>query len=110
DRPLREEAYGLLPAARPRDWLEIAGILFRREEDPKGVAVLGDQVATADPERLNRWIEDVLSQPRKAPAAFLWLLDQARADAAWRQRSPLRLLKQFLQALEWDEFKGSRVA
>ncbi|MGH9382323.1 MAG: GreA/GreB family elongation factor [Thermoanaerobaculia bacterium] len=107
DRGTREEAYRLLPEARD-DWPELAETLMRRESQPQAVAVLGELLSAADARRVEQLMDDVLGQPRKTPAAFLWLLERARDQEEIRNRSPLRLLKQLLQALEWDEFKRAR--
>lgn len=107
DRGTREDAYRLLPEARD-DWPELAATLMRRESDPKAVATLGELLRGDHAKRLGKVLDEVLSQPRKTPAAFVWLMEQAREHEEFRQRSPLRLLKQLLQALEWDEFKSVR--
>lgn len=107
DRATREDAYRLLPEARD-DWPELVATLMRRESDPKAVGTLGELLRGDHPKSLGKVLDGVLSQPRKTPAAFVWLLEQAREREEFRQRSPLRLLKQLLQALEWDEFKSVR--
>lgn len=107
DRGTREDAYRLLPQARD-DWPELVATLMRRESDPKAVATLGELLRGDHAKSLGKVLDEVLSQPRKTPAAFVWLLEQAREHEEFRQRSPLRLLKQLLQALEWDEFKSVR--
>lgn len=107
DRATRETAYRMLPETG-EDWLDTADQLLRREADPRSVSVLAELAFAANPGRREKLVDEALSQPRKLPGAFLWLIEQARSDAETRNRSPLRLIKQVLAALEWEEFKSAR--
>lgn len=109
DRATRESAYQMLPKTGD-GWADFADELLRREDDPRSVSVLADLLFDAEPERRERLLDEALSQPRKVPGAFLWLIERAREDAEIRNRSPLRLIKQLLAALEWKEFKATRAS
>jgi len=109
DRGSRETAYRLLPNIGA-GWLDAADKILRREADPRSIGALAEVAFDAEPSRRNRLLDEALSQPRKLPGAFLWLIEQARDDAEVRNRSPLRLIKQMLAALQWDEFKSARAA
>jgi transcription elongation GreA/GreB family factor len=107
DRATREAGYRLLPKSGD-EWLQTADRILRREADPRSVGALAEIVARADPARRDGLLDEALNQPRKMPGAFLWLVDQARENVEVRNRSPLRLIKQLLAALEQDEFKAAR--
>lgn len=103
DRGLREEGYRMLREARD-DWTEAYVDLFGREHEPKALDVLAEGLRAEAPRDLERWIDDLLAQPQKQPAAFFWLVDRATDDEELRARNPLRLLQQILPMPLLDEF------
>jgi transcription elongation GreA/GreB family factor len=107
DRLLRERAYSMLRERR-EDWPQLFADFLRREEDPRALSALADGLRGPRPEEVERFADQLLAQPRKAPAAFVWLAERAATDAAIRERNPLRLLQQILTALQADEFAAHR--
>lgn len=107
DRPLRERAYGLLPQVRP-DWVERYAELFVQEEDPRGLDLLARGLREAAPEEFARLLDRLLTQPREAPATFVWLAERAGEDPDLRERNPFRLFQQILRALGEEAFSRFR--
>lgn len=107
DRLLRERALAMLRERRP-DWLEVYRDHLARESDPRLLTTIADALAAADRPAFERWIDDLLAQPRRATAAFVWLAERAAEDEWLRARSPLRLMQQVLLALIADEFSAYR--
>lgn len=105
DRALRERAYHLVRETRPF-WQDDFALLFSQESDPRSLDRLAAELATVEG-ALERQLELLLSQPRKAPAAFVWLAERAADNADWRRRNPLRLLTQILWALADDDTFGT---
>jgi transcription elongation GreA/GreB family factor len=97
DRALRERAYGLVRELRP-DWPEIFLDRLAAEEDPRSLDLLAGAVAAERAPAFERFVDGVLAQPHRAPAAFAWLAERAAEDAGLRARNPLRLLQQILGA------------
>jgi len=107
DRALRERAYQLVRERRD-DWTAIFGERFGKEEDPRTLNLLAEGLQEGAPLDLGRWLDQILAQPRKFPAAFVWLAESAGQQDDRASRSPLRLLQQILTALDADEFSGYR--
>jgi transcription elongation GreA/GreB family factor len=107
DRLLRERALVMLRDRRS-DWPAVYREQFQREEDPRALSLMADALAEDGPEAWGRFVDDLLAQPRRLPAAFVWLAERAADDAALRGRAPLRLLQQILAAHSSDEFVGHR--
>jgi transcription elongation GreA/GreB family factor len=107
DRLLRERALALLRERRA-DWPAVYRDQLSREEDPRVLSLLADALAEADRDGLERLLDDVVAQPRRAPALFVWLAERAAGDEALRARAPLRLLQQLLAALGSDDFSSYR--
>ncbi|HLF57236.1 MAG TPA: GreA/GreB family elongation factor [Thermoanaerobaculia bacterium] len=103
DRLLRERALVMLRERRS-DWVSLYREQLAREEDPRVLSLLGDGLAEGAPEAWARLVDDLFAQPRRMPAAFVWLVERAADDAALRARTPLRLLQQILAALASEEF------
>jgi transcription elongation GreA/GreB family factor len=107
DRATREEGYRRLPQARG-DWQTWFEKALLREEEAKVLDLLADRLAGAGPaERtasLDRIVGELLSQPRKNPAAFAWLAERAARDEALLQRNPLRLFQQTVSAASDESF------
>jgi len=107
DRQLRERGYALLRSGHP-DWAEAFADLLPREEDPRSLAFLAEELRKAAPSQLDRFYDQTLTQPRKAAGAFVWLAERAADEPAIAGRSPLRLLQQILGALISDDFTAYR--
>lgn len=107
DRLLRERSYTMYRERRD-DWPEVFQVQMGREEDPRGLDLLAEALHKAQSERYWRLIDDLMAQPQKNPAAFAWLAERAAVDEELRDRNPMRLLSQILQAPGRDEFKPYR--
>ncbi len=107
DRLLRERALVMIRERRP-DWVAVYRDHFAREEDPRVLDLIVEGLGDADPSGRDRLTDDVLAQPRRAPAAFVWLVERAAEDDALRARNPARLLQQLLVALSDPELSRFR--
>jgi len=107
DRLLRERALAMLRERRD-DWIAIWRDQMVREEEPRVLDLLFAGLREGDPDGAQRVVDDVLAQPRRAPATFAWLAERAAHDEELRGRSPLRLLQQLLAALADPEFARQR--
>lgn len=108
DRALKERAYRLVRELR-EDWLEIYLDGLGSEEDPRTLSLLSEAVAAEGDPRYERFLDGTLTQPHRAPAAFVWLAETAAGDEALRARNPLRLLQQILSAPARPELAPYRV-
>lgn len=108
ERLLRERALAMMRERRP-DWPAVWRDQLQREEDARVLDQLAEGLADSDPEALDRLLDDVIGQPRRAPAAFTWLAERAAEDEKLRARAPLRLLQQLLSALDDPELARFRV-
>jgi len=108
DRALREKALTLIREARPDDWASIYRDAFLREEDQRTLNRLADTLATDSRENYTAVIEDILRQPRRHPARFLWFLERTHTSSVEGGSLPARvdlpLLGQMMSAVDWDEF------
>ncbi len=107
DRAARERAYALVRELRP-DWGAIFADALGREEDPRLLSRAAEELRGAAAPELDRFLDQTLSQPRKQPAGFVWLVERAAEDAGLAGRNPLRLLQQTLAALGATEFAAHR--
>lgn len=107
DRLMRERALGMLRERRA-DWPAVFREQFQRETEPKVLSTLAESLAAHDPTGFERMVDDLLAQPRRAPAAFVWVAERAADDEALRGRAPLKLLQQILAALAAEEFSSYR--
>ena len=108
DRLLRERAYAMLRERR-EDWPAAYRDAMTRESDPRALDLLADGLAQGGPRELDRFLDSLLAQPHRNPAAFTWLAERAAVDEELRARNALRLLQQILAALSRDEFAPFRV-
>jgi len=108
DRLLRERAYVMVRERRD-DWPNLFRDALGKESDPRALEVLADGLAQGAPRELDRFLDSLLAQPHKNPAAFTWLAERAAVDERLRSRNPLRLLQQILTAFNRDEFATFRV-
>ncbi|MCB1007975.1 MAG: hypothetical protein KDB94_03675, partial [Acidobacteria bacterium] len=81
DRLLRERALGMIRERRD-DWVEVYREHFQREADPRVLTLLLDGIAEGAPEVADRLLDDLLAQPRRSPAAFVWLCERASEEEA----------------------------
>ncbi|MEM9293694.1 MAG: GreA/GreB family elongation factor [Acidobacteriota bacterium] len=109
DRALRQRVYELVQNDR-EDWPQHFGRFIAREEDPRLLDLLLAGLTAEAPEERKSFIEQLLSQPRKNPAGFVWLAERASDDDGLRQHNPLRLLKQLLTALQDEAFASYRAS
>lgn len=107
DRVQREEGYRRLAGAHP-DWRTLFEKALLREEDPRVLDLLADRLAAEPESGLDRLVGELLTQPRKFPAAFTWLAERAGRDEALLQRSPLRLFQQILAAAADSAFAAQK--
>ena len=109
DRTFRERAYDLARESRP-DWRDLFADLLWQEWDARSLDRLAGALEEHALERLESFLDQILSQPRKNPAAFVWLVERAAKRPEWLERNPIRLLKQLLWALADDAFASFRAA
>jgi transcription elongation GreA/GreB family factor len=107
DRLLRERAYTMVRERR-EDWPNLFREAMSRETDPRALEVLAEGLAQGAPRELERLLDNLLAQPHRMPAAFVWLAERAAVDEALRARNPLRLLQQILASMSRDEFATYR--
>jgi transcription elongation GreA/GreB family factor len=108
DRLLRERAY-LMTRERRADWPAVYREALARESDPRALDVLLGGLAQGAPKEVARFLDLLLAQPHRQPAAFVWLAERAATDEELRARNPLRLLQQILGNLLRDEFATYRM-
>lgn len=108
DRLMRERALAMLRERR-EDWSSVLREHFSRETEPKVLSMMAESLAAGDRAVYERLVDDLVAQPRRAPAAFVWLAERAAEDEALRGRAPQRLLQQILLALGSEEFTPFRV-
>jgi transcription elongation GreA/GreB family factor len=111
DRTLRERAAELVRGARD-DWHEVFLDRLGREEDPRVLDVLADELTAGGGEQaardLGRFLDGVVSQPHRNPAAFAWLAERAGRDETLRRRNAKRLFQQILGAGHREELAPYR--
>jgi transcription elongation GreA/GreB family factor len=107
DRSLREKAYRLIKETRP-DWQKVLGEAMAKEEDPRLLDALSRQLVEEGGDELRSLVDLVLAHPRKHPAAFVWLAENADADWLGGNQNPLRWLQQILDAPHHKELAPYR--
>lgn len=100
ERIQRERLYTLAREKRP-DWSELVPQLIWQESERKALDLL---VESLDADAFGSFFDQLLSQPRKSPAAFTWLVERAKDEPSWLERNPIRLLKQLLWSLANEQF------
>jgi transcription elongation GreA/GreB family factor len=108
DRLLRERAY-TMTRERREDWPAAYRDAMGKETDPRALDLLADGLAQGAPRELERFLDGLLAQPHRQPAAFTWLAERAAADEDLRARNPLRLLQQIITSMSRDEFVPYRL-
>lgn len=109
DRNLRDRVYRIARESRD-DWAEHFVAALWQESDARALDTLADALLEAEPDSFWTFFDQIVSQPRKNPAAFTWLLERAAERQEWMQRNPLRLMRQFLGAMTDDAFASVRAA
>ena len=107
DRALREKTYRLIKGVRP-DWLKVLAELMAKEEEPRLLDALSRQLVEEGGKELQSLVDLVLAHPRKHPAAFIWLAENADAEWLSRNQNPLRWLQQILDAPHHKELAPYR--
>lgn len=107
ERQLRERAYTMVRERR-EDWAALFREAMARETDPRALEVLAEGLYQGSPKDIDRIVDNLLAQPHRMPAAFVWLAERAAVDEALRSRNPLRLLQQIFTAMSRDEFATYR--
>jgi transcription elongation GreA/GreB family factor len=107
DRALREKTYRLIKGVRP-DWLKVVAELMAKEEEPRLLDALSRQLVEEGGKELQSLVDLVLAHPRKHPAAFIWLAENADAEWLSRNQNPLRWLQQILDAPHHKELAPYR--
>ena len=107
DRALRGAAVGLLREARD-DWSDLYAQMLTREEDPKVLDQLADAVREDRPERHAAFVDRVLNEPRKQPAALVWLAERLDDEHQLRPRQALKLMQHLLVAERYPQFAPLR--
>ncbi len=107
DRLLRERALAMVRERR-EDWKQVYRDWLGREEEPRVLSQVARGLGEGDPAALERWTDDLIAQPRRAPAAFAWLAERAADEEALRTRAPLRFLQQIIAAVSAEEFATHR--
>ena len=107
DRNLRSAAVDLLRELRD-DWAELYGELLTREPDPRILDLLAAGVIGERPDLHAAFVERVLNEPRKLPAALVWLGERADGNLELRPRQALKLMQHLLAADRYPPFAPLR--
>ena len=105
DKPIRARIYELCIEERA-DWPAIYQEALSTEEDPRLLSKLADELGRQEPADLKSVVDDILGQPRRRPAAFVWLAEAGEDLAPLAERNPLRLIRQILDSLHQSEFSS----
>ena len=103
DRKLRSTAVSLLRKVRD-DWVELYAELMGREQDPRILDLLTDGVLGRRPELHAAFVDRILNEPRKLPAALVWLGERIDEDHQLRPRRALKLMQHLLTAERYPPF------
>ena len=109
DRTFRDRAYRLAREYR-QDWPGLYSELLWQEHDARSLDLLSAALAEAPSRHLDSFLDQLLSQPKKNPGAFVWLAERAAEKPEWLSRNPIRLLKQLLWTLTDRTFLPYRAA
>lgn len=109
DRVLRERVYELTREVRS-DWQDLYFQAMWKENEARSLDRLSAGLEESAPERVGTFFDQLVSQPRKAPPAFVWLVERAADRPEWLGRNPLRLMKQLLFALDHRDFLPFRAS
>jgi len=107
DRTARERAYSLTRGSR-EDWPQIFAEMLWVEGDARLLDQLAEALLEAGEESFQSFFDQLLSQPRRNPAGFVWLAERAADRPAWLERNPPRLIKQLTSVIGLPEFSDFR--
>jgi transcription elongation GreA/GreB family factor len=107
DRTMRERAYEIAYEKRS-DWADLLSDLAWYEQDSRALDFLSRLLTEAG--RFDSFFGQLVSAPRKNPAAFTWLAERAGDNPEWMAKNPTRLLQQILFALNSGDFATYRAA
>jgi len=107
DRSMREQAYEIAYQNRS-DWADLLADLAWHEQDSRALDFLSRLLTEAG--RFDSFFGQLVSAPRKNPAAFTWLAERAGDNPEWMEKNPARLLQQILFALNSGDFASFRAA
>ena len=106
DRLVRKSA---LERVRERDdWSTQFRRLLDRETEPKLLDYLTSELRANAPEELEAFLDSVLAQPRRQPAAFVWAAERTgkgKGDVL-ADKNPVRLLQMITSVGERPEFSN----
>ncbi|MEM7584378.1 MAG: GreA/GreB family elongation factor [Acidobacteriota bacterium] len=108
-RPLRERTYAMVRDAR-EDWQDLYVQLLSQEKDARALDRLTGALEETVPQQLESFLDQLLSQPKKNPAAFVWFVERAADRPPWLARNPIRMVKQMLWVLNDDTFASFKAA
>ncbi|MEM7351116.1 MAG: GreA/GreB family elongation factor [Acidobacteriota bacterium] len=108
-RPYRERAYELTREHR-QDWPEIFSQVLLQEPDAHALDILAKALEEEASERVESFVDQIVSQPRKNPGAFVWFAERAAQRQDWLARNPIRFLKQLLWVFTDEAFASFRAA
>ena len=84
-----------------KDWTAVYRDALTREPDPRALDALAGGLAEGAPRELDRFVDGLLTQPHRQPAAFAWLAERAAvAVHAPSARMSLEVAVSKLQALQ----------
>ncbi len=107
DRTQRQRLLEIVARSRD-DWPKVYRESMSREEDPRLLTYLAEALLREAPQQVKAFLDEVLGQPPKRPAAFVWIAESAERLRLVAERNPLRLLQQILGALRHGEFSPFR--
>ncbi len=103
DRTIRREALGMV--RQRADWAGLFLRLLGRETEPKLLDYLAEELCASDPGALDSLLDAALSQPRRAPALFVWAAERIGSDDdLLAAKSPTRLMQMIPSVGERPEF------
>lgn len=110
DRRYREKLYRAIRAVR-EDWVDVFRAAFLEESDQRLLSLLYEEMLAGGAETLTeRLVAEIVSNPRRAPRAFVWVSRNVTSRDELGMRANLSLLTKIVDALEVPEFKDLRAA
>lgn len=110
DRRFREKLYRRVRGVR-EDWCDVYRAAFLEESDQRLLSLLYEEVLAAGPAGVaERLVAEIVTNPRKAPRAFVWISRNCTVREELRPRANLSLLTKVVDALDGTEFKELRAA
>jgi transcription elongation GreA/GreB family factor len=108
DRRYREKLYRRVRSVR-EDWLDVFRSSFLEETDQRLLSLLYDEMrGGCAPGFLEKLVAEIVSAPRRAPRAFIWVSRNVLEREELRGRANLSLLTKVVDSLESPEFKELR--